>query len=115
MDYTCKKIGYLKRIRKRISKSITITIYNTIIKPLFEYGSTILYTCSTAIQVMRMQKLQNKAKITMIYDLKWLNIKQTLQFNTFMFVRKMKKSNAPKYLCEQIKYVGECQPYTYVL
>ena len=49
----------------------------------------------------------------MIYDLKWMNIKQTLQFNTFMFVRKMKKSNAPKYLCEQIKYVGECQPYTY--
>lgn len=28
-----------------------------------------------------------------------------------MFVRKMKKGDAPKYLCEQIKYVGESQPY----
>ena len=52
IDYTCKKMG--KRIRKRISKSIAVTIYNTINKPHFENGSTILYTCSTVVQLSRM-------------------------------------------------------------
>ena len=28
-----------------------------------------------------------------------------------MFVRKMKKGDAHKYLCDQIKYVGESKPY----
>ena len=48
----------------------------------------------------------------MLYDLKWMNIKKSLQFSTLMFVRKMKKGNAPKYLCEQTKHVGKSQPYT---
>ena len=48
-----KKIDFLKRISK------SMTIYDTIIKPHFEYVSTILYS-STAIQLIRMQKLQNK-------------------------------------------------------
>ena len=47
----------------------------------------------------------------MIYDLKWMNIKQNLLFNTLMFVGKMKKGEAPKYLCLKIKYVGLSQPY----
>ena len=40
-----------------------------------------------------------------------MNIKQRLQFNILMFVRQMKKGDEAKYLCEQIKCVGECQPY----
>ena len=47
---------------------------------------------------------------TMLHDWKWMNIKQRLQFNTLMFVRKIKKGDALKYLCKQIKYVGESQP-----
>ena len=37
---------------------------------------------------------------TMLYDLKWMKIKQRLQFNTLMFVGKIKKGKAPKYLYE---------------
>ena len=40
-----------------------------------------------------------------------MNIKQRLQFNTLTFVRKMKKGDAPKHLCDLNKYVGESQPY----
>ena len=47
----------------------------------------------------------------MLYDLKWMNIKQRLRYNTLMFVRKMKKDDAPKYLSGQIKYAGESQPH----
>ena len=45
--YTCrkfgKKIGFLKRIRNRISKSTAVTIYNTIIKPHSEYFHYIVH------------------------------------------------------------------------
>ena len=34
--------------------------YNTMLKPNFEYGTTILYTCCTEQQLTRLQKLHNK-------------------------------------------------------
>lgn len=127
IDYICKKIGkkigFFKRIRNKISITTAINIYNTIIKPHFEFGSTILYTCCLETQIERMQKLQNKAMrcilkcnrytpiSVMLDSLQWLNIKQRLEMNTLCFVQKMKMGNAPEYLCENIKYVGEVQPY----
>lgn len=127
IDYTCKKIGkkigFFKRIRNKISKTTAINIYNTIIKPHFEFGSTIIYTCCNINQIERMQKLQNKAmriilkcnRYThineMLGSLKWMNVKQRLELNTLNFIKKMKQGDAPEYLCEQIKYVGEVQPY----
>lgn len=127
MEYMCKKIGkkigFLRRIRNTISTITAINIYNTIIKPHFEFGSTILYTCCLESQIERMQKLQNKAMRTilkcnrytpiyvMLNTLRWLNIKQRLELNTLNFIQKMKTGEAPDYLCEQIKYVGDVQPY----
>lgn len=128
VEYMCKKIGkkigFFKRIRKQISIFTAINIYNTIIKPHFEYGSTILYTCCTITQIERLQKLQNKAMrailkcnrytpITAMLDaLQWLNVKQRLEFNTLIFIQKMKKGDAPDYLTDQIKYVRDVQPYS---
>ena len=93
----------------------SINIYNTIIKPHFEFGSTILYSCCSDQQIIRLQKLQNKAmrailKVNsltstswMLDTLKWLNIKERLQ--DIYFIRKMKIGNAPDYLTEQLRYV----------
>lgn len=127
VDYICKKIGkkigFFKRIRNNISNMTAINIYNTIIQPHFEFGSTVIYTCCTESQIERLQKLQNKAMrailkcnrytpIQLMLDaLKWLNIKQRLTLNTLKFVYKMKQGKAPEYLCQEIKYVGESQPY----
>ena len=59
-EFICKKIGkkfeFFRRIRNGKSFITSINIYNTIIKPHFEFGSTILYQ-----QTIRLQKLQNKA------------------------------------------------------
>lgn len=128
IEYICKKIGkkigFFKRIRNKLNVLTAINIYNTIIKPHFEYGSTILYTCCTETHLERLQKLQNKAmrsilKLnryasinTMLNTLKWLSIKQRLALNTLKLIRKIKLGNAPDYLCEQIRYVGEVQPYS---
>lgn len=127
VEYICKKIGkkigFFKRVRNKISVTTAINMYNTIIKPHFEFGSTILYTCCTTTQLERLQKLQNKAMRailkcnrytpiqTMLDTLKWLNIQQRLALNTLNFVQKMKMGNAPDYLIGQLNYVGEMQPY----
>ena len=48
----------------------------------------------------------------MLDTLKWLNIRERLQVNTIYFIRKMKIGDAPDYLTEQLRYVGEVQPYS---
>ena len=53
--------GFFKCIRNKMSIITSIKIYNTIIKPHFEFGSTILYSCRSDQQIIRLQKLQNKA------------------------------------------------------
>lgn len=127
IDFMCKKIGkkigFLKRIRNKISMLTAINIYNTIIKPHFEFGSTILYTCCTKTQIERLQKLQNKAMRSllkcnrytsiqfMLESLKWLNIQQRLKFNTIYFIQKMKIGCAPEYMLDEIRYVRDEQPY----
>ena len=75
----------------------SINIYNTIIKRHFEFGSTILYSCCSDQQIIRLQKLQNKAmravlkvnRLTstswMLDTLKWLNIKERLRVNTIFY------------------------------
>ena len=72
-------------------------------------------------QIIRLQKLQNKAmrailkanRLTstrsMLDTLKWLNIKEWLQVSTIYFIRKMKIGHVPEYLTEQLRYVGEVQ------
>lgn len=119
-----EKIGFFKRIRNKINVLTAINVYNTIIKPHFEFGSTILYTCCTDIHIERLQKLQNKAMrsilkcnrytpiTTMLNTLKWMNIKQRLALNTIKLIHKIRQGTAPDYLCEQTRYVGEAQPYS---
>ena len=118
-----QKNGFFKRIRNEVSTLTAINIYNTIVKPHFEYGSTILYTCCTKQQIVRLQKLQNKSirsilkcnrytsTILMLDTLKWLNIYQRLEFNTLLFIQKLKYGNGPEYLIRQLQYVREVQPY----
>lgn len=126
-EYICKKIGkkigFFRRIRNKISTMTAINIYNTIIKPHFEYGSTILFSCCNQSQVERLQKLQNKAMRiilkcsryeairNMLSTLRWMSIQQRLELNTLVFIQKMKQGNAPSYLTENIRYVSDIQPY----
>ena len=47
----------------------------------------------------------------MLGTLKWLNIKQRLSLNTLITIFKIKNGLAPRYLHQEIAYVGETQPY----
>lgn len=100
-----------------------IKIYNTIIKPHFEYCATILYTCCNQAQIGRIQKLQNKCMRcilkcgkytpirTMLETLKWLTIEQRLKLNTLLMIFKIKHNLAPRYLTNCIQYVRNTHQY----
>lgn len=126
INYICKKIvkkvAFLRRIRCKISTTTAITIYNTIIKPHFEYCSTIIFL-GTHQMKERMQKLQNKAmrcilrchRLTHIKDmlnrLRWLSVNQRLMMNAFIFIFKIKNKLLPSYMQNFLIYVSDLQPY----
>ena len=128
IEYTCKKIvkkvGFLRSLRNKMDTFTAIQIYNTMIKPHFEYCSTIIYTCCNQNQKNRLQKLQNKCmRIILKYSretpinfmletLLWLNIEEKLKLNTLINIFKIKQNMAPKYLTENIRYVGELLNYS---
>lgn len=118
-----KKVGFLKRIRKNINTMCAINIYNTIIKPHFDFCSTILFL-GTNDEINRMQILQNKAMRTitrssfhtstnwLLSCLKWLSVRQCIILNVLTFVFKMKHNMMPNYLTSRLQYVQDVQPYS---
>lgn len=115
-----KKVNLLKRISKKLTFESKKTIYNTIVAPNFEFCST-LYINGTKEQINILQMIQNRAmrvilkcdyrtpRKFMLNALDWLSIEQKIMLNVIVMVFKMKNKNVPKYLYEQISYVGENQ------
>lgn len=111
-----KKIGFLKRIRRHLSLSCALTIYNTIILPHFDFCSSIIYICNSESQ-NRLQILQNRAMRTvlkcdyrtpiqeMLNTLKWLSVLQRLKLNALLMIFKIKQKLYPIYLQHNINYI----------
>lgn len=43
--------------------------------------------------------------------LRWLNIDQKLKLNTLLAIFKIKHGHEPRYLTNEVRHVGEVQPY----
>lgn len=118
VNYICKKIskklGVLRKVRKNISISTAVNVYNVLIKSHFDYCSSLLYMCSQSHKD-RLQLLQNKAmriilkcsRYTsieyMLNALRWLNVNQRLFMLCMIFVFKIKNNMYPGYLCENVR------------
>jgi hypothetical protein len=115
-----KKVGYLRRLGGKVSMWTRIMIYNTIIKPLFEYGATVMYQ-SYQNEIKKLQILQNKAmrailrckKETHIKDmlqtLNWLSIENSIRLLVLVFIFKLKKGLMPIYLSCKIRLIKDLQ------
>lgn len=126
VQYICKKIAkkiyFFSKIRPRISLNTAIKIYNTMIKPHFEYCSSILFL-STREMLGKLQKLQNKSMrivlqvgrhssiIGMLETLKWMSVYQRILVNVFVIVFKLKQNIYPSYLCNRLIYSGDVHNY----
>lgn len=126
VEYVCKKLSkkiyFLGRIRKKKTFNTAVKLYSAIVKPHFQYCSTILFL-STQGDLSRLQKLQNRAmriilkcaRLThikyMLRSLNWLNIIQQIKLNVLLFIFKMKNDKLPKYLTKNLRYISDTQPY----
>lgn len=115
---TASKIGYLKRISKKLTFHTKKIISNAIVMPHFNYCSTLLITCKKE-QIESLQKLQNKLMriilkcdyLTpieyMLKELNWLSISQKIIYNVILMIFQMKNNLLPKYLCNKLIYANE--------
>lgn len=117
-----KTIGYLRRLSGKLSSWSRMMIYNVIIKPHFEYCSTILY--QTPINERnQLQKLQNKAMRCilrcrrethindMLQTLNIVSINQSILINVLVFIFKILNGLSPPYLVKKIVKLKSVKNY----
>lgn len=117
-----KKIGYLRRIRSKLSYSNALMLYNALVLPHFDYCATIIFSCSDTVKA-RLQLLQNKGMRmllkcnyytpiqNMLNALGWMNVRQRINYQVLVFIFKMKYNLFPEYLSNNLSYIQEVQPY----
>ena len=119
IDYTqcniARKIGFMYRSCKYVSKRHKLTIYRSIIEPYFVYSPTILFALNNA-QIRRLQIQQNKIirfilnkeydtpVAEMMGSMGWLNVKQLITYHTLKFISQLRLGQLSSYLYEGIQY-----------
>ena len=104
-----KKIGYLHRVSRQLSMWTKSIIFNTIIKPHYNYCSKILAVANEK-EGNKLQKLQSRAariilkeswlsdQREMLNKLKWKNVKENFEIDVCTFIFKILHGKMPKYL-----------------
>ena len=107
-------IAGLRQVRQFVPKKTSITIYNSLIKPLFEYCD-IVWDNMPCSSVTRMQKLQNRAARVITsqgYEIRSSEIRQHLDWKTLseyrtdhklIMIHKILNNMAPSYLRDHFK------------
>ena len=110
------KLGLLRRVGEDLTPYARCNIYKAIIAPQFEYCASLLIGISD-YDLRYLQKLQNQAmriilrcnRRTKIKDmleaLKFMNIKQRIEYNVYIMIFKMVNRLCPEYLANSINYV----------
>ncbi len=105
--------GILHRIKFNLHKETLCMLYNSIVSPYFDYGDVVNGNCST-ISLKRLQVLQNRRarmfldcdyrthSVNMLSELKWLNIKDGVNFHKLCLVYKCRNELVRQYLTETI-------------
>lgn len=119
IDYTirkaARKFGVLCRINRYLTTEAKIDVYKSLIAPHFDYCASILFL-ATRQQLKRMQVLQSKVmrlilkcdrltpRQNMLDCLQWMSVRQRIEYNTLIFVFRVTKGMAPKYLTGTVVY-----------
>lgn len=115
IDYLCKKlgkkIGFLCRVSHCLSQWAKTLVYNTIIRPHFDYCSSLLISC-TKENMHRLQIQQNKAMRlilgcnrytpidAILRTLDWLSVKQGIERANLILIYKIERGQLPSYLSD---------------
>lgn len=117
-----KKIFFFTRISRSLTFQTSITVYNTIIKPHFDYCSSLLFLLD-ANSISSLQKLQNRGMrvllrcnrhtsiMSMLQVLDWLSVKDRLFYNSMIFIYKLISGKLPTYFNQFVVYQNEIHDY----
>ncbi len=113
------RLGILCRVKFNLAKETLYMLYNySIVLPLFDYGDVVYGNCR-AITLKRFQVLQTRGarmllncdhrtlSVNMLSELKWLNIKDRLNFHQMCLVYKCRNGLVPQYLAETFSNVSD--------
>lgn len=120
VDYISKKVGaklgVMRRIGRDISAYTRCIVYKAMIAPMFDYcGSILIGVSKTNIQYL--QKLQNQGMriilrcnkrvkiVDMLEALRFMSIKERMEYNVCIMGYKIIKGMCPKYLQNKIEVV----------
>lgn len=118
-----KKIAFLGRNKNKMDRDTRLRFFKTIVMPHIDYCSSILFL-SNESQFNRLQKLQNRAMRLilgegrrahiddMLNATELLDIKQRVYLNVLLLMYKATQNLLPDYLCEQLRWVSDSQPYS---
>ena len=107
------KIGILKRLKPILNPSSLLLIFNSIVLPHFDYGD-LIYDSSSAENLERLQKLQNRAariltgsslrehRQHMFEKLQWLSLQNRRFLHKCIMIYKCLNKLAPSYLYDRI-------------
>ena len=117
-----KKVMYLGRLRNKLSLSTKKLIYNCTIAPHFDYCATVLWQTSEE-NLDKLQVLQNNAmrsilncrrrasKRFMLRKIGWLDIRQKIELNVCVMIKKIVNGELPSYLSEDVQYASNIHTY----
>ena len=114
-DYVCKKVSQaisgLKQVRRFISQNTAVTIFNSLIQPIFDYCDVVWDNLSVT-QATRLQKLKNRAgriikqqgyetrSHVIREELGWVTLQQTRSKHKVTLIFKIINKMAPLYLTD---------------
>ena len=122
IDIVSKKVSSLKQVRSFIDKKTAITVYNSLIQPLFDYSDIVWDTIGVTLAT-RLQKLNNRAGRTISQlgykvrssdirsQLGWTTLEERRSNHKCIMTYKILHDNAPIYLKQHFLYVNNNREY----
>lgn len=117
-----KKFGVFKRCEKKLPFFSKLTFYNSLVQSHIDTsGST--FFCLNLSQLSRIQLIQNRfmrsilraesrrSISSMLEELKWMSIKQRVNWNCLKFIHKLQQGYGPNYLLSLLNTVGDNHHY----
>ena len=117
-----KSIGILKRCAPCLPFQTKKMLYNSLILPNMDYCSTVWGGISKS-GVLRLQRVQNRAlRIIlregprahideMLNKVKWMSVKQRLDYNKLVLMWRIVNNNAPPYLTEKFIFAKDAHSH----
>lgn len=113
------KIANLKRAKKFGNKEILKYIYQYTIQPVIDYGITI-WSDTTSTNIQKIQRLQNYCAriitnkfdfkktrgLDLVRELKWMNIKQRIDYFLCLTMFKCLHDKAPNYMQNEVCFIS---------